>query len=59
MSGFFCVLPPHLIFYFFSNYRQILGGFHANTHYPLGYPHHGYRNIVPDKDFLPDFSRKY
>jgi hypothetical protein len=49
----------HLLFDFFSDYRQILRRFNADAHYALGYPDHSYRNIIPDKDFFADFSRKY
>ena len=60
LSGLF-PLPvlAHLVFDFFSNHRQILGGFHADADYALRDPDHGHGDIIADKNFFPDFSRKY
>jgi hypothetical protein len=48
----------HLVFDLFPHDRQILRGLDADAHYALGDSNHGYGNIVPDENFLANFSGK-
>ena len=48
----------HLIFDFFANHWQVLGGFHADADYSLCDSDHGNRDIITDENFFADFSRK-